>query len=197
MCVPPPGPSVRVPRVSCFARAPPRPVHSHAQTRVLRQRAQPTRTVAASHNLTGGGVLSSHRVARRLHLAAQGLERAASWLLCTAPWRRRFGRHVGGRCAERVLRSRCFPSPQVHQLERTTQTVTDVSAPLVSERMCVRRYRFTPARRLTLATPAFGSNTVVERLSDVRAAAAQCEVTLPTSAVTCVALLARLTNPAC
>ena len=26
---------------------------------------------------------------------------------------------------------------QVHQLERTAQTVTDVSAPLVSERMCV------------------------------------------------------------
>ncbi len=40
-------------------------------------------------------------------------------------------------------------SPQVHQLERTAQTVTDVSAPLVSERMCVRGDALLETRALT------------------------------------------------
>ena len=65
------------------------------------------------------------------------------WHGCAA---RRRGEGALGGTVEGVVhltpsRSRCF-TPQVHQLERTTQTVTDVSAPLVSERMCVRRTLF-------------------------------------------------------
>ena len=99
-------------------------------------------TRAAWHNPKRRVVHLASEPHARLPLAAQLLVQAVAWLRCTAPWKRRFGRHVAGRCAERAPRSRCFPPPQVHQLERTTQTVTDVSAPLVSERMCVGRSLF-------------------------------------------------------